>query len=154
MHDQVRIAADGRGEVRVAGRGQSEVAFVLLRIAGLLERAQHQVGEDALLGCSADAADEALVHLRRDGDALGDLMLLRRARVAAARAALAAVAAVGLHRELAHGQVAEAERVAEGGGGLFELDDALGVGHLVDAIDGRDALRLEPVRDALVGARA
>jgi hypothetical protein len=53
MHDEVGIAADGRGEVGVAGAGEGEVAFVLLAVAGLLERAQHQVGEDAFFGGAA-----------------------------------------------------------------------------------------------------
>ena len=42
---QVGIAADGRGEVGVAGGGQGEVAVVDLRVARLLERAQHEVAD-------------------------------------------------------------------------------------------------------------
>ncbi len=151
MHDEVWVAADGRGEVCVAGAGQSEVAFVFLGVAGLLERAQHEVGEDAFFRRAGDAADEFLVELRRDGDAVGDFVLLRGAGVSAACGALARIATVGLHGELADGQVAEAEGVSEASGGLFKVDDALGVGHLVDAIHAGDALLFEPGGDALVG---
>ena len=59
VHDQVGIAADGRGEVGVARRGQREVALVLLAVSGLLERAQHQVAEDALFGLALDLARPA-----------------------------------------------------------------------------------------------
>src|SRR2546422_7841338 len=61
VDDQVRVAADGRGEVRVVRRGEGEVPEVFLRIARLLERAEHEVREDALLGLSGDALGEALV---------------------------------------------------------------------------------------------
>ncbi len=57
---------------------------------------------------------------------------------------------IGLHGEFFDGEAGEAEGLAEGGGGLFEVEDALGVGQLVDAVDG-GAVRFEPVGDALVG---
>ena len=37
VHDEVRVAADGRGKVRVAWAREREVALVLLAVAGLLE---------------------------------------------------------------------------------------------------------------------
>ena len=82
VHDQVRIAADGRSEMRVGGRGQGEVADVLFRVARLLERAQHQIGKDALLGFALDALGEPLVMERTDLQfALNSLV---KARVAVA----------------------------------------------------------------------
>src|SRR3970040_2505545 len=49
------------------GRGQRKVAQVSPRIASLLERAQHQVGEDALFGFPFDLVGKLLVVPRRDG---------------------------------------------------------------------------------------
>ena len=43
--DQVRVAADRRGEVAVARRRQAGVAEVAVVVVGLLERAQHQAGQ-------------------------------------------------------------------------------------------------------------
>jgi hypothetical protein len=75
VHDEVGIAADGRGEVGVGGRGQGEVAFVDLGVARLAERAQHEVAEDALFRLALDARGELLIHARRDGDVFGDFVL-------------------------------------------------------------------------------
>ena len=51
--------------MRVRGRGQSEVAFIHLRIACLLERAQHQEGKHALFRLAGDFLHQLLVHARR-----------------------------------------------------------------------------------------
>src|SRR5271154_3597813 len=99
VNDEVGIAANGRGEVSVAGRGEGNVAFVLLAVAGRLKRAQHQVGEDALFGFTGNFGGKPLVHLRSDGDLLGDLMVARlvvmAALVASATVATLLFAAVG-----------------------------------------------------------
>ena len=147
MDDQVGIAADGRSEVGVGGRGQRKVAFVDLGVAGLAERAQHQVAEDALLGLALDARGQLLIHARRDGNVFRDLV---HARIAAAAMGVAPLAA-GL--DALDGQSAEAERVAEAGGQLFKLDDAAGLGLLVDAIDRGHAEVFKPGGDALVGGQ-
>ncbi len=144
VDDEVREAADGRGEVGVAGACESEVADVLFAVARLLERPQHEVGEDALFGRADDPRGEALVHLRGNGDVLGHLVSLS---LAVGSPDIAAVAA-GL--DAPYGQAGEAERVAELAGGFLEIEDAFGVGSLVDAIDAR-GLGLDPVGDALVG---
>ena len=59
MHDQVGVAADRRGEMRIAAQVEAEVPDVLWRILGLALRAQH------------DLVDE--MHARRlaSADALG-----------------------------------------------------------------------------------
>ena len=44
-HDEVGVAADGRGEVAVARAAQAGVADVARRVGGLLERAQHERGQ-------------------------------------------------------------------------------------------------------------
>ena len=66
MHNQVRIAPDGRGEMCVGARRQREVAQVLFRVARLLQRAQHEVGKDALLRLALQALGQPLVMPRRD----------------------------------------------------------------------------------------
>ena len=145
VDDEVGIAADGRGEVRVGGRGQGEVAFVDLRVARLPQRAQHQVAEDALFRLAFDARGQLLIHARRDGNVFGDFV---HARIAPAAVGVAPVAA-GL--DALDGQGAEAERVAEAGGQLFELDHAARLGLLVDAIERGHAEVFKPGGDALVG---
>ena len=52
MHDQVGIAADRRGEMRVAAQVQAEMAVILRRVFGLRLRAQHHL-VDQLLGVAA-----------------------------------------------------------------------------------------------------
>ena len=69
VNHQVGIAADGRGEVRVRLGRQREVAGVVRAVARLLERAQHQVTEDALLGLAFDLGHQPLVVARGDGNA-------------------------------------------------------------------------------------
>ena len=64
VHDQVRIAADGRREVRVGVRGQREMADVLGAVARLLQRAQHQVAQDALLRLAFDLRHQLLIIAR------------------------------------------------------------------------------------------
>src|SRR5690242_7935885 len=66
VYDQVRISPDGRSEVGIGACGQGKVAEVFLRIAGLFERAQHEVGKNALLGLAFDAPGQTLVMPRRD----------------------------------------------------------------------------------------
>ena len=148
MHDQVGIAPDGRGEVRIARAGQRKVALVPLAVARLLQRTQHQVAQDALLRLARDLRGEPLIHLRRHGNRLGDLVRADHAPAPASDG----IAPVGLHRHPLHGQAGKSERVAEAAGRLLEVEDALGVGRLVDAIDAGDCVRPDPPRHALVGA--
>ena len=60
MHDQVGIAADRRGEMRVAAQVQAEMAVILRRVFGLRLRAQHDF-VDQLLGIAALHAGEHAV---------------------------------------------------------------------------------------------
>src|SRR6185312_10368860 len=92
MHDEIWVAADGRGEVRIAGSGEREVALVLLAVAGLAEGAQHEIGEDALLWLAGDLRRELLVHARRDGDVFRDLVPPLRPASAPLTSLLAALA--------------------------------------------------------------
>src|SRR5437867_1893940 len=59
VHDQVGIAADGRGEVGVAGGGEAEVAECLRRVARLLHGTEEDGVDETLLGTS--------LHLLEDG---------------------------------------------------------------------------------------
>ncbi len=64
VHDQVRIAADRRGEVAVVRRGQGVVTAALLGVERLALRAQQQVVQEALLGLALDLRQELLEGLR------------------------------------------------------------------------------------------
>src|SRR5580692_10478332 len=66
MDDEVGIASDGRSEMRIFIEAQSEMAERLRRVAGLLERAKHQVGDDAFLRLAGKLRQQALVMLRGD----------------------------------------------------------------------------------------
>ena len=121
------------------------MAQVDLGVAGLLEGAEHEVAQDALLGLSLDAGGEFLIHAGGDGDVFGDLV------GAGIAAGALGVAAISASLDALDGESAEAEGVAEGGGELLKLDHAAGVGLLVDAIEGGDAEVLKPGGDALVG---
>jgi hypothetical protein len=54
--------------MRVLIEGQREMSERIGGVARLLERAQHQVGDDALLGLARDFFGQALVVLRANGD--------------------------------------------------------------------------------------
>ena len=77
VHNEVGVAADGRGEVGVVGSGEGEVAFVLLGVASLLERAQHEVGENSLLRLAGDLMCQPLIHFGCDRDVLRDFVRAR-----------------------------------------------------------------------------
>ena len=68
VHDQVRIPPNRRSEMRVRRGRQREVALVLLRVARLFQRTQHQVRQDALLRLARNFLRQLLIHARRDVD--------------------------------------------------------------------------------------
>ncbi len=55
MDDEVGIAADGRGEMRVAAQIQAEVAIVLLAIFRLRLGSQHHLVDQGLIRLAAPA---------------------------------------------------------------------------------------------------
>ncbi len=120
VYGEIGITADGRGEVGVGGGGQSEVSFVGFRVARLAERAQHEVGENALLRLAFQFLGQLLVHARDDVHVSRDFHFAGLAAGAAAGAALAARA------KAIDGQRPHAERIAEGGGNGFKVEHALG----------------------------
>src|SRR5579864_8734135 len=145
VNDQVGIAANGRGEMGVGRGSQGEVAFVLLRVARLLQRAQHQVRKDALLRLAGNLLGQLLVHAGGDVHLFGQLDFPR------ALASAVAGAAVSLELEALHRQSAYSQGVAKGGGNGFELVNPLGIGLLVNAVERGNALVLEVVGHTLVG---
>src|ERR1019366_2591689 len=117
VHNQVRVATDGRSKVRVNRRGQREVALIDLGVARLLEGTQHQVGQDALFRLARNLLGQLLIHARRDVDLFGDLDDVRVASAAMA------IAPLGPHLQALHRQRTYPERVAEDGGDSLEIED-------------------------------
>ena len=153
VNDQIRIAPDRRSEMRIARRGQSEMALVLLAVFRLLQRTQHEIGQDSLLRLSRDFRREPLVHLRRHRYLLRNLVVLRLVSPLVPCSSPLLLAPVGLHLHPLHRQRPNSKRVAERGRGVFEFDHPLRLRHLVDPIDrGRPQL-LDPRRDAFVGGQ-
>ena len=66
MHHEIRVPADGRGEVEVGGRGQAEVADVVGAVLRLHHRAQEQRIERLLLRLSLQPLEQ-FVQLGRSG---------------------------------------------------------------------------------------
>ncbi len=60
MDDEIGIAADWRGEMRVAGRGQAEVSEVVGGISRLLHRSQHEKRDRLFFRFALDALDQFL----------------------------------------------------------------------------------------------
>ena len=67
VHDEVRVTANRRGEVRVVLNGQPEVPEAHRVVPRLLHRPQHQRGDRALLRCPAHTIDQLLKMFRRQG---------------------------------------------------------------------------------------
>ena len=145
MHDQVGIPPDRRSEVRVAARGQREVAEVFFGVARLLERAQHQVAQDAFFRLACDFGGQLLVHARGDVNVLGNF------DGAPLLAHTAGGAAVALELHAVNGQRAYAQGISEGRSDHFEIVNPLGIGFFVNPIQRCDALRFQILRHALVG---
>ena len=138
VDDEVGIAADGRGEMRVGWRRQREVAAIFLGVARLLQRAQHQVRQNAFLRLAGDFLGKLLIHARRDVNFFGNFDVsgvLAGAVRASRRSALNCTRLTGKR--------SDAERVAELRGDDFEVVDALGIGLFVDAVERGDAFVLE-----------
>src|SRR5690349_7567619 len=70
--------------MRVGGRGEGEVTLIYFRIACLLERPQHQIGNNAFFRFPGDFLRQLLIHARSDVDVLGNLVQPRIASTAVA----------------------------------------------------------------------
>jgi len=58
VHDEIGVAADRRGEVRIAAEVQAEMAVVLRRVLGLRLGAQHHLVDEDLVLRARDGAQE------------------------------------------------------------------------------------------------
>ena len=74
VHDQVGIAPDRRGEVRVAAQVEPEMAVVLRRVFGLRLGAQHDLVDELLDVAALDASRMRLKPAGRSAPALGSEM--------------------------------------------------------------------------------
>src|SRR5579859_1496969 len=138
MNDEIGVAADGRGEMRIGGCGEREVALINLGVARLAKRAKHEVAENPFLWLAFNACGKPLIHLRRNGDIFGHFV---SADLAATALRIASIAA-GL--DALDGECAETKRVAEAGGEFLELHDAARLRLLVDAIERWNTEVFEP----------
>src|SRR6266849_4740653 len=139
VNDEVGIPANERGEMGVLVEAEGEMAERLGGVAGLLEGTQHEVGDDALFGLADDLLNQALIVLRRDVQ----FAVWERHLHATLAAVAVGVGAAGFrgrgdaamtNGDLALVQVFDAERVTEGAGQLFELENFARVGLLVNAM--------------------
>src|ERR1700735_799098 len=138
MNDEVGIAADRRGEMSVLLRRESEMSQDVGSVARLLERAQHQVGKNALFRLARNFLREALIVLRTNVDFIG----CRHSDRHRARAAALSTSGSGFlsYRTVANGYTAlgeifHSQRIAESLRDFFELEDFFGVGFFVNAVE-------------------
>ena len=144
VHDQVGIASDRRREMSICTRGESEVPQALLRIPGLLQRTQHEIGQDSFFGLACDLLGEFLIHARGDVDFFWNLDLAYIA------ARTASGTAVSLRLHAVDGQRAHAQGISESGRDHFEFVNTFGVGLLMDTVERRNAFVLKILCDAFV----
>src|SRR6266567_385634 len=144
MNDEVGISPYGRSEMGVFVEAKSEMAERFGGVAGLLERTEHEVGDDAFLRFADNFANQPLIMLRRDTQLAAGKRHLH--------AALAAVPvgvgasrfrghrdATMANRDLALMQVRDTQGVAESASQFFELENFAGVGLLMNAMERFDA---------------
>ena len=150
MHDQVGIAADRRSEMRVLVEGQREMAERVGGVARLLQRTQHQVGDDALFGLARDFFGQALVMLRANGDVdharqrNGHRLLAASSAPPVPRAAIESLRAGTsmLHFHAPLGKIFNAQRISERLRQRLEFQNFLGIGFFVHAMQRSDAAAL------------
>jgi len=82
VHDQIGVAADGRGEMRVAAQIEPEMAVVLGRVLGLRLTAQHHLVDELLVLGAAHARQDAVEIGRPHRLTLGELDVERRHELA------------------------------------------------------------------------
>src|SRR6266436_7688240 len=66
MHDKVWIPPDGRSEMRVFVEPQRKMAERLSGVTRLLQRTQHEIGNDPFFRLADNFSNQALIMLRRD----------------------------------------------------------------------------------------
>ncbi len=127
-------------------------------VAGLLQGTQHEVGDDAFFRFANDLSNQALIMLRRDAQ----LAARERHLHAALTPVAVGVGPAGFrgrrNAAMANGdfalvQIFDAERVTEGAGQLFELEDFARVGLLMNAMQRVDAALQEAAGDGAIGGQ-
>src|SRR5487761_166917 len=149
MDDEVRIPANGRSEMRVFVRGEREMAEWLGCVTRLLERAQHQIGENALLGLAGELLREPLIMLRANvevGAGQRDFHGSRAAMAFAARGPHLPVA----YRDSTLRQILDAHGIAKGARKSLKFQNLFRIGLFVNAMEGGDTAVFEIAGDRLV----
>src|SRR5262249_34108675 len=127
-------------KVRVLVESQGEMAEGIGRVPGLLQRTQHQIRENALLGLAGNFVHEPLIMLRRDvqlfaawkGDSHRTLTPVT-VGIGPASFCWGRHAAVA-HRDFALMEIYDTERVAKGARQLLEFEHLACVRLLVHAM--------------------
>src|SRR6266851_5573466 len=158
MNDEVGISPYGRSEMGVFVEAEGEMAERLGGVAGLLQRTQHEVGDDAFFRFADDLANQPLIMLRSDAQLA--------ARERHLHATLAAVAVgIGASRfrgrgnaAMANGdfalvQVRNTEGVTESASQLFELQNFARVGLFMNAMERLDAAVKKIRGDSAIGCQ-
>ena len=121
------------------------MAFVFLRVARLLEGAQHEERKDALLGLARNALREPLVVKGRDFDFLRVHLFVETR--------MPFVLVLPSHAQPSRGGQLDAQRIAERGGDFLKLQNLFRVGLFVNAVKRRNAAVLEVARHTFVGGQ-
>src|SRR6266705_7022118 len=156
MNDEVGISPYGRSEMGVFVEAKSEMAERFGDVAGLLERTEHEVGDDAFLRFADNFANQPLIMLRR----YAQLAAGERHLHAALAAEPVGIRASGFRGRrdaaMANGdfalvQVRDTQGVTEGAGQLFELENFAGVGLFVNAMERLNAAVKKIRGDGAIG---
>src|SRR6202050_2881616 len=154
MNDEVGITANRRSEMSVLVRREREVAQDVGGVAGLLERAQHQIGENAFFLFSGYFLREALIVLRTNIHFIGGGQCDRH------RAHAAALSTAGSRlpadRAVADGYAAlreifDSQGIAESLGEFLEFENFFWVGFFVNAMERSDSSLFQVLRDGFIG---
>src|SRR5258708_14139523 len=158
MHDEVWIPPDGRSEMRVLVEPQRKMAERLSGVTRLLQRTQHEIGNDPFFRLADNFSNQALIVLRRDAQFAARERYFHSAFTAMA----VRIGASGFCRRwnaamsygnLALVQMLDAHRGTEVAGHFFELQDFAGVRLFVNAMQRFDAALQEVRVDGAIGGQ-
>src|SRR6267143_424168 len=142
--------------MRIFVEAQSEMTEGFGGVARLLERTQHEVGDDAFFRLVYDLSNEPLVMLRRNPQFRTGKGDLQAALSAMAVGVGAAGFSGGGDASVTHGnfslvQIFDSQRIAKRARQFFEFQDFARVGFFVHAMERFDAALEEIARDGAVG---
>src|SRR5689334_10486638 len=144
VDDEVRIATDGRSEMRIFVEAECEMAQRVSGVARLLQGTQHEVREDAFFGLADHLSNEPLIMLRSDAQIAAGKGNAHWALAAFAVGIWAASPSGSRYPPVAHGdfalmQVLDSKRVAESARQLFEFENFAAVRLFVHTMERLDA---------------